>query len=142
MKSRKPIKSFRVKAARNTEVYYKVKIFDDLDKMHNYARYHEGIKNVGKCYGRCHSYKMICIEDDGTESPWYDGGYILLWTGQLQTETITHEAGHAALAYIDFHTKLDVTKIRSDIEVEEAAMYSLGFITSEIINKLYKYDLY
>lgn len=65
---------------------------------------------------------------------------IRLWTGQLTTRTIAHEATHAAavIFFLDHMAGWDSRARRVLLGDNEALCYAVGDITADIIQQLYK----
>lgn len=117
-----------------------VHIYDDRNEM---ARAHA--RALGRVIERLDEVAggMAAQTTHGFRWPSPDPGPVLvirLWTGQLTTRTIAHEATHAA-AVIYFLDHLDGWESRARgimLGNNEPLCYAVGDITADIVQQLYK----
>lgn len=120
-----------------------VHIYDDLvelQKAHAKALGHEWVEGENVAGGMASQTRV------GFSWPKPDPGPVLvirLWTQQLTTRTIAHEAGHAAavIFFMDHLPGWDSRARGIYMGNNEPLCYAIGDITAEIVSGLYKIGL-
>lgn len=116
-----------------------VHVYDDRDELRSaHAKYRdrEPVEDVGGAVVITSGFRWPRPETQ-------PGIVMLLWTGQLTTRTIAHEATHAAayLAFMDDLTGWDSRARTYLIGDHEPMAYAVGDIASEVIRNLYRLRL-
>lgn len=134
----RPVLQFRVYPAKGA-LYLLVSIFETKKDMYAYCA-----KECAKQSGRVgkdfdaivHTFKRIDFKNgnNGHVNPMV--GHMHFTRRRLTMEIVTHESGHAALAYFrrKYRREVDV----ADIKYEEALCYALGKIGLEIVGRTRK----
>ena len=118
-----------------------IHVYDDREQM---ARAHTQARD--KTYSPDDDIAGGVVVQQGFQWPKPDYTPIIvmrLWTGQLTTRTIAHEAAHAAAAlyFMDSVPGWDTRARTVMLGNHEPLAYLVGDITAEVVNNLYRVGL-
>lgn len=140
------VKKFRI-STRNSGRYRTVWIcvYDTVEEMRKAGMRHDTRMGFtvdpgyfDKAYGLTQSFQVVLFDEDGKVAKRRPGaGFIRLFSSELRTGIISHEATHMAVAIY----QQDVARTIPDMKREERLCYLVGDITSKIVNGLYKLKL-
>lgn len=142
------IKWFKIYTSPQKECFYKVYIFDDWDKMYTFCDRKSEEKIERNYNGLCHSWIKEIHYEDGTIKIDKDIGFIALHKDELTAGVTSHECAHATTYYIKHAIKYNLTtipsssmEIFSNEEADEHYAWTLGYLVSQLINKIYKSNI-
>lgn len=138
------MKQFQISTGHTRYRTVKVCVYDTAERMRKAAiRYSKSIGDAPKIgwdntHGVCQSFERTGETENGRILRFPEAGFIRLYRDGLTTGIIAHECTHMAWSIY----QQDVQKTIPDIDREEILCYLVGDLTSRLVNKLYKYNLF
>jgi len=139
-------KVYPEKQGRNFGWYFVIKIYPDKETF-NHAVNKRGHENLEFTRGLTTCHQAFLVSENGTEERKQDIGHIHLYRDCLGSETISHEATHAAIGWareVEINP-LDIFNMDGSGNVtdeNERFCYAQGQITRQIVEKCYELNLY